>query len=175
MSLLSPAQSAALVPAAAATLPDPATLAAAPVAASQPVVQSGPVAEPQVGTGLVADATGDTNGAATPSAPAQAPELTPRQKAEKRVQDLTAHIAAKTEELARAQAALNNIDQLALIVPGVGVKATVGRAKTKREVVASVIAVEDGRVSIFFGSGLKSETAVIRIEDITEVLQAAAA
>jgi hypothetical protein len=144
------------------------TLPAAPAPTAGPIVQQ-PVADtPQAGTGIAADASGDT------TATAPAPELTPRQKLEKQIAELGVKIKKDTDRLGVLTKQLENVEQIAQIVPGVGVRALVGRGETRREEVASVIAVEDGRVSIFYGQGLNSKTAVVRVEDITEVIPAAA-
>ena len=111
---------------------------------------------------------GDVQTAAPTETPK--PQLTARQRLEKRIAEAQARIEKDTAFVAEQTAKLDIIDKLDAVTTGWVVDIRVGRAETSR-VVKGVVTGVDGegdklRYKVFYGEGFDAETVVIQQHQI---------
>lgn len=113
---------------------------------------------------------------AGPEKAAEPPQpQTPREKLEARIAKAEEKLKRDAESIARLRAQLGSIDAIAAIQPGVNVRAVLGRADTKREVLAVVTGTREVKgklkIALYYGEGFDAQTAVVDTDSILEVLK----
>lgn len=119
-------------------------------------------------------AAGQATPQAAPEKDAEAPQ-TPREKLQERITKAEAKLQRDAEAIARLKTQLGSIDAIAAIQPGVNVRALLGRAETKREVLAVVTGTREVKgklkIALYYGEGFDAQTAVVDTDSIIEVLK----